>query len=79
MRVKLFAKFREIAKADYIDIEASNIRELKEKLSVILKVNARDIIVMINGEKLPEDEVLYDVKEAIAFPPTAGGCYITFF
>ncbi|MFP3166216.1 MAG: MoaD/ThiS family protein [Nitrososphaeria archaeon] len=74
MRVKLFAKFREIANADYIDIEASNIKELKEKLSAILKVNIQEIIVMINGKKLPEDEVLYDVKEAIAFPPTAGGC-----
>ncbi|MFP3130057.1 MAG: MoaD/ThiS family protein [Nitrososphaeria archaeon] len=74
MRVKLFAKFREIANADYIDIEASNIKELKEKLSAILKVNVQEIIVMINGKKLPEDEVLYDVKEAIAFPPTAGGC-----
>jgi len=31
VRVKLFAKFREIANADYIDIEASNIKELKEK------------------------------------------------
>ncbi|MFP3213756.1 MAG: MoaD/ThiS family protein [Nitrososphaeria archaeon] len=74
VRVKLFAKFREIAKADYIDIEASNIKDLKEKLSVILNVNVQDIIVMINGKKLPDVEVLYDVKEAIAFPPTSGGC-----
>ncbi len=74
MRVRIFAKFREIAKADYVDVEASNIKDLREKLSKLLNVDTSEVIVLINGEKLPDDFALADVKEAFAFPPTAGGC-----
>ncbi len=74
MKVRVFAKFREIAKADYVDVEASNVKDLKEKLSKLFNVNPSEVIVIINGENPPDESVLDGVKEVFAFPPTAGGC-----
>ncbi len=74
MKVRIFAKFREIARSDYVEIEASNVKDLKEKISKLFNVDPSEVILIINGHKMPEEEKLVDVKEAVAFPPTAGGC-----
>ncbi len=73
MKVRIFAKFREIAGADYVDVEATNVKELKEKLSKLFGVNASEVILLINGETMRDDTELANVKEVLAFPPAAGG------
>ncbi len=85
VRVKLFANFREAAGVREMEVEASNVGELLEKLTKMFpklemlfyeKGVLRDYVnVMVNGRNI-RGELSYPLKdddEVAVFPPVSGG------
>ncbi len=73
VKVRLFAKFREIAGTEFLLLDASTVGELKRRLSEILNVEESRINIIIDGDRAPDDHELKEGEEALAFPPVAGG------
>jgi len=84
-RVKLFANFREAAGVKEVEIEASSVRELLEKLAKRFpkleslfyeKGRVKDYVnIMVNGKNVRR-ELNYPLKdddEVAIFPPVSGG------
>ncbi|MGC8568595.1 MAG: MoaD/ThiS family protein [Nitrososphaeria archaeon] len=72
VKVRLFARFRELAGSDTVYVEASSSDEIAERLSELLGVDRSEINLLIDGRR-PGEQELREGSDVIAFPPTAGG------
>jgi len=77
MKVRLFARFREIL-GEFIDIEANiSVKELREFIRKRLSEKGYEsdipIIVAVNGSYVKDDYVITEHDEVVVFPPVSGG------
>lgn len=75
VRVKLYARFKELAGRDELTVEGvRTLKELRKRLSTELGVDQSSINFIVNGVKQPDEFSLNDEELVIAFPQVSGGC-----
>ncbi|NOZ92673.1 MAG: MoaD/ThiS family protein [Dictyoglomi bacterium] len=76
MRVKLFARFRDIL-GEYVEIEdVRTVKDLKSYLRALLAQQGLDnipILVAVNGSYVDDSYEIKPDDEIVAFPPVSGG------
>jgi molybdopterin converting factor small subunit len=78
MKIKViyYASFRDIMgrKSDLLELsEGIKVVELREKISKILNLEEKDILVAINGSFADPNKKIHEGDKVSLFPPVSGG------
>lgn len=74
VRVRLYARFRELAGREEIELDdIRTLSELRQALSKALRVEPSEIYFIVNGSLQAGDLELTDGALVVAFPRVSGG------
>lgn len=74
IRIRLYARFREIAGKDELDVEGANtLMDVRKMLSKELGVDPQEINFIVYGKRQPDELKLEENAVVIAFPQVSGG------
>lgn len=74
IRIRLYARFREIAGKEELDVEGvSTLMDVRKLLSKELGVDPQEINFIVYGKRQPDELKLDENAIVIAFPRVSGG------
>jgi len=76
VKVRLFARFRDVL-GEYVELEnVETVKDLKSHLQALFSAKGLDdtaILIAINGSYVDDDYEIQPDDEVVAFPPVSGG------